>query len=86
MKLNENFITQSIGSNQIMVAGGDAAFSGFVRSNETAAFIVEKLKTETTKDEIIDAMLDRYDASREKISGDVEKILSVLRSIGALDE
>ncbi len=69
-----------------MVSAGKSTFSGFVRSNETAAFIVNQLKTETTEDKIIEAMLARYDAPRERISDDVKKILSTLRSIGALDE
>ena len=86
MKLKENFITQETDGEQIMVAVGGSGFSGMVRSNETAAFIVDSLKKETTKKNIVDAMCARYDASREIIDADVEEILEILRSIGALDE
>ena len=44
MKLNENFLTQEIDDTQVMVATGDAAFSGIVRSNQTAAEIVNLMK------------------------------------------
>ena len=86
MKLKQGFITHNMGGEQVMVGTGAVSFSGLVRSNETAAFIVDRLKKETTKEEIVDAMLQEYDAPREVIERDVEKILQTLRSIGALDE
>lgn len=86
MKLKEGFITHETGGEQIMVGVGKANFAGMVRSNKTAAFIVDCLKTETTKTAIAEAMEAKYDAPKETIIRDIEKILSQLRSIGALDE
>ncbi|MBQ2244513.1 MAG: PqqD family protein [Oscillospiraceae bacterium] len=86
MKLKDGFVTHDMGGEQIMVSTGSTAFSGLVRSNGTAAFIVDCLKEETTREEIIAKMLDKYDASEEVISADVDKILAKLRSIKALDE
>lgn len=56
------------------------------RSNETAAFIVDCLKKETTKEKIVDAVYNEYEASRDEISSDVDEILSKLRSINAIEE
>ena len=85
MKLKENFVTQEIDGEQIMVdASGD--FAGMVRSNATAAFIVDCLKTDTTKEAILDAMCRKYDAPREVMDAGVNKVLNNLRRIGALDE
>lgn len=86
MKLKEGFITQDINGEQIMVATGNVKFSGMVRSNSVAAFIVDCLKEEITKEEIVDRMLKSYDAPREVMENDVENILSKLRSIDALNE
>lgn len=86
MKLKEGFITHETDGQQIMVATGKAHFSGLVRSNSTAAFIIDQLKKETTREQIVQAMLDRYDAPEEVIAADVEKVLDNLRGIGALDE
>lgn len=86
MKLKEGFVTHVMGGEQIMVATGAANFSGLVRSNPTAAYIVECLKQDTTEAEIVEKMLAKYDASAEVIVADVDKILGKLRSIGALDE
>ena len=86
MKLKDSFITQDIDGTQFMVAVGEASFTGIVKSNKTAAFIVDCLKEETAKEQIVDAMCQRYDAPRERIETDVETVLSKLRGIGALDE
>lgn len=40
MRLKDGFITHESDVKQIMVAAGVARFSGMVRSNKTAAFIV----------------------------------------------
>ena len=86
MKLKEQFVTKDMGDAQVMVAVGGSAFSGVVRSNSTAAFIVDLLKEETTKEQIVTAMLERYEVSEERASADVDRILETLRGIGALDE
>lgn len=86
MKLKNGFITHQMDGEQIMVAAGDANFSGLVRSNQTAAFIVNCLKAETTPDKIVEALAAEYDAPREVIAADVKMMLAKLRSIGAIDE
>lgn len=86
MKLNENFLTQEIDDTQVMVATGDTAFSGIVRSNQTAAEIVDLMKEETTRDAVVDKMCAKYDASREEIAADVDMVIATLRKVGALDE
>ena len=86
MKLKDGFVTHEMGGEQIMVATGAANYSGLVRSNATAAFIVDCLKTETTRETIINTMLQRYDASESVIAADVDMVISKLHSIGALDE
>ncbi|MCQ2413393.1 MAG: PqqD family protein [Clostridia bacterium] len=86
MKLKAGFVTQDMGNEQIMVATGKAKFSGFVRSNRTAAEIIEALKTETTEEAIVEMLFAKYDATREVIAESVSKVLDQLRSIGALDE
>ena len=69
-----------------MVATGATKFSGMVRSNATAALIVDCLKEDTTIEKILDILQEKYNAPREVIKNDVEKILIKLRSIDALEE
>ena len=86
MKLKSDFITQVIDNTQFLVPLGGETFQGIVRSNKTAAFIVDCLKEETTAEAIVDAMCEKYDAPRETIAADVAKVLDTLRGIRALEE
>ena len=86
MKLKPDFITQDIDDTQFLVPVSAEAFSGIVRSNKTAAFIVDCLKEETTEEQIVNAMCAKYDAPREEITADVKEILDTLRKINALKE
>ena len=85
MKLKKEFITHTSGDEQLMISAG-GSFNGMVRSNKTAAFIIDMLKEETTKENIVAAMLEVYDAEESVISADVDKVVAALRSIGAIDE
>lgn len=86
MKLRDGFITHESSEEHITVTAGNTAFSGMVRSNKTAGFIVECLKSDVTKEDIITKMLEKYDAPRELIEKDVEKVLGQLHTIGAIDD
>lgn len=88
MKLKDGFITHDSDKKQIMVAVGDAAdkFHGLVRSNKTAAFIIECLKQESTEEQIVDAILEKFDVSRDMVTKDVHRIIADLRKIGAIYE
>ena len=86
MKLREDFIVQDIDDAQFLVPVGAEAFSGMVRGNKTAAFIVNCLKEETTEAAIIDSMCRKYDAPRATIAADVAKALKILRSVNAIEE
>lgn len=85
MKLNSTFITHNSGNEQLMISAG-GNFNGMVRSNSTAAEIIDLLKNETTKEQIIEALLEKYEVEREVVEADVEKVISALRGIGAIDD
>ena len=86
MKLNSDFITHEVGGEHILVSVGKTRFSGMARGNETAAFIIEQLKHETTKEEIVAELMKTYDVDRETAEKDVDTMIGKLRSIGAITE
>ena len=86
MKLKPEFISHTIDDTQYLVGVGSSAFHGIVRSNETAAFIIDCLKNDTTAEKIADALFEQYDAPKDVLAADVEKVLNALRGIDALDE
>ena len=86
MKLKECFVTHDMSGEQVMVSTDTMLFSGLVRSNKTAAAIVDCLQTETTKEQIVDTLLQKYEVDKERLSNDVNIILSKLKKIGALED
>lgn len=86
MKLRDGFITHESADEHITVTAGNTDFNGMIRSNRTAGFIVECLKKDTSREDIIAKMLEKYDAPREIIEKDVDRILEQLYKIGAIDE
>ena len=86
MKLKKEFITHNTKDESLLVPAGNAGFSGLVRGNKTLGTILELLKEDTTKEQVIAAMRERYEAPEGVIEADVEKVIGELSKIGALDE
>lgn len=86
MKLKKEMLTHTIDDTQIMVSTDKDVFSGIVRSNPTAAFIIDLLKEETTPDEIKKAVGEKFDAPADVISKDVDALLEKLKSFNLIDD
>lgn len=85
MKLKKSFITHMSNGEQILVdVSGE--FSGLIRNNESAARIVDCLKTETSIIEIVEQLSLEYEASNEELESAVKTVIDKLRSVGAIDE
>ena len=86
MKLKNGFIPHDTGNESLLIPAGGAGFSGLVKGNKTLGAILELLKEDTTEEALIRAMLSRFDAPEDVITADVQKALTELQKIGALDE
>ena len=85
MKLKDNFITHMSNGEQILVdVSGE--FSGLIRNNESAARIVDYLKTETSVSKIVEQLSLEYEVSNEELLDAVNSVINKLRSVGAIDE
>ena len=85
MRLKDTYITHDSDGEQILL-DTSSSFAGLIRSNKTAAFIVECLKEETTQEKIVEAMFEKYDAPKDVLAKDVSDVIEKLRIVGALDE
>ena len=85
MKLKDTYITHDNDGEQILL-DTSSSFAGLIRNNKTAAFIVECLKEETTQENIVEAMFEKYDAPKEVLAKGVSDVIEKLRKVGALDE
>ncbi len=86
MKLKNEFVTVTDKNGTITVSTDTSLFSGIIRSNATANFILECLKSDTSLDQIVNKMTTEYAVDETTARRDVEAVIAQLNSINALDE
>ena len=88
MKLKYNFVTNKVADRIVAVAVGDDAqkFNGFIKMNDTGAFIFNMLRNDVTVDEIADAMKREYDGvSDDELRLTVSRFIDNLRESDVLE-
>ena len=81
MKLKYEFVVNKVAGETVAVSIGDndSRFNGYIKLNETGAFIFKALKKDTTREEIIKNLCAEYpDATPEAVSESVDEILEKL--------
>ena len=86
MKLNPNFIPHKMDGQAMLVPLGTASFHGLVQGNRSVEVILECLEPDTTQEEIVAVMCDRFEGDEQLIRSDVADVVSKLRGIGAIDD
>ena len=85
MKLSSGFQTIEVDGKRYLTSAV-RGFEGQIVCNETASFVLQKLKHKTSERAIVKAMRRAYDAPADEIEADVRDVLQTLRRIGALEE
>ena len=87
MKLKKEVVLGNIDGNDFAIATGKLSkkVHGLMNNNKTAAYVFELLQKEQTRESIVDAMCEKYDAPREVIAADVKELLEKLDELGILD-
>ncbi len=87
MKLKYKFVMNKVADKTVAVAvGADLArFNGFIKMNDTGAFIFSLLQDEIDKQKIIDELCKEYDATREELIEATDEFLSQLDEAGVLN-
>ena len=81
MKLKYNFISNEVADKIVAVAVGDdlQKFNGFIKMNDTGAYIFNMLKNDVTEDDIVAAMVKDYpDATEAEIRETVHDFVAQL--------
>jgi len=81
MKLKYEFVVNSVAGEIIAVSVGNVAgaFNGYIKLNDTGAFIFNELKNDTTRDDIIEKLMAEYpDASKKDAAESVDELLQKL--------
>ena len=77
-----------LGTEYLAVPSGPAAarFNGLIMLNETGAFLLRALETETDRESLLRQLSDSYDAPEELLRKDLEDFLARMRELGLLEE
>jgi len=89
MKLKYAFVLREVSGQVVAVAVGTdhGKFNGMVKLNRTGAFLMEELNgKERTREELLEAMVEKYDVSRERAWSNLDSFLQILRQGGLLSE
>lgn len=87
MKAKDGFALRTIVDEYILMPTGTNIdkFDGTVVLNEVSAFLWEKLQRPTTQEELLRALLDEYEVSRERAEKDLEGLLQTFVQLGLLE-
>lgn len=87
MKTKYTFEIMEIDDQQMAVPVGENAdqLHGILKLNQTAAAILELLKEERTEEEIVQKLLESYEASEEELRGYVHDYLGELEKAGIIE-
>ena len=85
MKLNPDFLTYNSSDESYVVSVSGVSFSGMIKGNKTMGAIIELLKEETTRDQVVEKMRERFEAPEGVIERDVDHVIAELQKVGALE-
>lgn len=77
---NPEFMMQSVADTLVVVPVGEAAqaFPGMITLNATGGYLWELLEQPQTQESLTDALLERYEVTREQAAADVAAFISRL--------
>ncbi len=84
MKLKYEFVTMDMNGQIAAVPVGDTAgeVHGMIHMNKTAALILSLLKEDITEEQIVDTLIERFDAERDTLFSEVHKLVVYLQNEG----
>lgn len=89
MKLKYNFVINNIAGSAVAVPVGKNAsdFKGYIKLNETGAYIFERLMNGAERDDILNGIISDFeDITREDAATAVDEFLGELKESGVLCE
>lgn len=89
IKKNPELIMRNIAGETVLIPTGSFAgkFNGIINFNGTAAFIWEKMEEVSSREELVQLILDRYEIDEDTARKDVNGFLDTAIHVGyAVDE
>ena len=80
LKLDKEYVLRQIGDDYVIVPVGKAVldFNGMITVNETGAFLWEQLVKGTSKEGLLETLIETYEVTQEEAERDIDEFLDVL--------
>ncbi len=87
MKIKDSFLLKKVAGQNVVVPVGNSVvnFNAAITLNETAAFLWELLKEETTEEALTSQLCENYDVAPENAERDVKVFINVLKEHDILE-
>lgn len=87
MKISEGYLLRTVAGKNIVVSIGDNVnFNGMITLNDTGVFFWNLLQKDTSKEEMLKAVLQEYDVTSEEASDDIDKFIEKLKAAKILED
>lgn len=86
MKINEGFVLTSVAGSDLIVATGNATktLNGYITINQTARVMWDMLEKECSQEDLVNAILEKYDVDRAIAERDVAAFVKKLLDAGVI--
>lgn len=88
MKIKDGYILKKVAGENIVIATGNArlSFNGIITFNEVGAEVFNMLDGTRTTEQIVEKIASLYNAPKEIIAADIEKLIEKMKKQGLLEE
>ena len=88
MKAKSGFVLRNVVGEKILMPVGEniTKFNGTVLLNTVSAFVWEKLQEPLSKEELLQAILDKFEIDEATASHDLDRLLDKFAELGILEE
>lgn len=88
MKVKKDYITRQVAGEYLLIPVGEAARNtrGLINLTESGYLLFQKLQNDCTEEDLVNALLEEYDASQAQVEQDVRAFLAQMRRLDMLEE
>ena len=86
MRLKDDFISHNTGEDFVIIATGEATknFNGIIKLNNMGGEIVSFLSNDISEEDIIKAIVEKYEVEYDTAKEDIRNLLDSLRKAGVI--
>lgn len=87
MKLNENFVLRQVADIWVVLPLGQEAlnFNGMLKLNGAGVLLWNRLESGADQEDLVQALLEEYEVSKEQAAADVAAFVEKLSRIGCIE-